>query len=72
MKNVTFSADDDLIEQARSVARAQRKTLNDAFREWLHEFVRQSGNTREYRSLMKQLRHINSGGRFSREQMNER
>jgi hypothetical protein len=30
MKKVTFSADEDLIEQARLVARAQRKTLNPA------------------------------------------
>jgi uncharacterized protein (DUF4415 family) len=35
MKNVTLRADADLIEQARAVARAQRKTLNGAFREWL-------------------------------------
>jgi len=72
MKNVTFSADDDLIEQARSVARLQRKTLNDAFREWLQDFVRQSGSAQEYRSLMKRLRHIHSGGPYTRDQMNER
>ena len=35
MKNVTLSADEDLIEQARQVARSQRRTLNAAFREWL-------------------------------------
>jgi predicted transcriptional regulator len=72
MKKVTFRADDDLIEQARSIAKAQRKTLNDAFREWLQEFVRQSGSAQEYRSLMKQLRHINSGRRFTRDEMNKR
>lgn len=38
MKNITFSADQDLIEKARSVARKQRRTLNDAFGEWLKEF----------------------------------
>jgi hypothetical protein len=35
MKNITLSADEDLIEQARLVARAQRRTLNAGFREWL-------------------------------------
>ena len=30
MKNITLSADEDLIEQARPVALSQRKTLNAA------------------------------------------
>jgi hypothetical protein len=37
MKNVTLSADADLIEQARLVARTQHKTLNAVFREWLQQ-----------------------------------
>lgn len=72
MKNVTLSADEDLIDQARAVAKAQRKTLNDAFRDWLQEFVLQSGNAEEYLSLMKRLRHINSNGPYTRDEMNER
>jgi hypothetical protein len=36
MKNIKFSADKDLIARARLIARAQHKTLNAAFREWLH------------------------------------
>lgn len=35
MKNVTLSADEDLIEQARLIAKSQRKTLNAAFRWFL-------------------------------------
>jgi hypothetical protein len=72
MKNVTLSADADLIEQARLVARAQRKTLNAAFREWLIQFTRQSGGTQEVKSLMNRLRHVKAGRRFTREEMNER
>lgn len=33
VRNVTFSADQDLIERAREVAKAEHKTLNVAFRE---------------------------------------
>jgi hypothetical protein len=43
MKNITLSADESLIEQARLVARAQRKTLNPAFREWLEQYAAQAG-----------------------------
>jgi hypothetical protein len=42
MKNVTLSADEDLIERSRLVARSQRRTLNAAFREWLLQFTAQA------------------------------
>jgi hypothetical protein len=72
MKNITLSADEDLIEQARLVARSQRRTLNAAFREWLMQFAAQSGNGQEVDALMRRLRHVSAGRRFSREEMNER
>ena len=72
MKNITLSADEDLIEQARLAARAQRKTLNAAFREWLVQFTAQAGNGQEVDALLRRLRHIDAGRRFSRDEMNER
>ena len=48
MKNVTLSADEDLIEQARLMARAQHKTLNAVFREWLVQFTAQSATARKW------------------------
>jgi hypothetical protein len=73
MKNVTLSADEELIEQARQIARAQKRTLNDAFREWLVQFTRQAGKSEEYDSLMKRLRRtVRSAGPYTRDEMNER
>ena len=72
MKNVTLSAGEHLIEQARLVARAQHKTLNAAFREWLCEYTARAGAPQEFDSLMKRLRHVRAGRRFSRDEMNER
>jgi len=72
MKNVTLSADEDLIEQARQVARAQHKTLNAAFREWLTHYAGQSGSAQELDSLVKRLHHIRAGGHFTRDELNER
>ncbi len=69
MKNVTLSADEDLIEQARLIARAQHKTLNAAFREWLLQFTAQSGSGREVEALMKRLRHVKAGHHFTRGEM---
>lgn len=72
MKNVTLSADEELIEQARLVARSEHKTLNDAFREWLSQYTARSGTAQEVDALMKRLRHVDAGRHFTRDEMNER
>jgi predicted transcriptional regulator len=72
MKNITLSADEDLIERARLIARGQRRTLNAAFREWLAQFAESEGDAQGFESLMKQLQHVNAGAHFSRDEMNER
>ncbi len=72
MKNITLSADEDLIERARLIAREQRRTLNDAFREWLAQFSQSAGDSQGFDALMKRLRHVNAGRRFSRDELNER
>ncbi|MGB7726761.1 MAG: DUF6364 family protein [Candidatus Acidiferrum sp.] len=72
MKNITLSADENLIEQARLIAKSQHKTLNAIFREWLEQFTTRSGSTQEFDALMRRLKHVKSGRRFSRDEMNER
>lgn len=73
MKNITLSADDSLIEQARQTARAQHKTLNQAFREWLEQYARpESDRVGEYDALMKRLSYVKAGRKFTRQEMNER
>jgi predicted transcriptional regulator len=72
MKNVTLSADEDLVEQARLIARSQRKTLNGAFREWLRQYTARPGSARDVDSLMKRLGHVRAGRHFTRDEMNER
>ena len=72
MKNVTLSADEDLIERARSVAKRERRTLNAAFREWLKDYTADESDVQSYDALMKELRSVNSGRHFSREELNER
>ena len=72
MKNITLSADEQLIEQARLLAKSRHKTLNALFREWLEQFTAQSGGTQEFDALMKRLKHVQAGRRFNRDEMNER
>jgi hypothetical protein len=72
MKNITLSADEHLIEQARLLAKSQHKTLNAMFREWLEQVTAQTGGVQEFEALMKRLKHVQSGRRFTRDDMNER
>lgn len=72
MRNITLSADEQLIEQARLLAQSQHKTLNAMFREWLEQLTAQNGGAQEYDALMKRLQYVQAGTRFSRDEMNER
>lgn len=73
IKNITFSAEDTLIEEAREVARADNTTLNEQFRLWLEDYARRR-RVQKFQELMEQVRgKYSSGGRkFTREEMNER
>ena len=72
VKNITLSADEQLIEQARLLAKSRHKTLNVMFREWLEQLTVQSGGAQKFDALMKRLKHVQAGRRFSRDEMNER
>lgn len=74
MKNITLSADEKLIEQARSVARERHTTLNQMFRDWLAVLAPGRDPRQAYRGFMQSAsRQVRVGGRrFTREDMNER
>lgn len=74
MKNITFSADENLIEAARERARAEHTTLNEQFRRWLHGYARRDQQVQEARDLLDHLRSYvrAEGKKFTRDEMNER
>lgn len=61
-KNITFNADKSDIEVAREEAQSQNTTLHELFRDWLKGVA---GRKR------RELRHVNAGRKFTREEMNE-
>ena len=73
MKNVTLSADEQVIERARSLARESDTTLNQLFREWLAEYVARHEPRRDYREMMDRLRReVQLDRKFTRDEMNAR
>jgi len=72
VKNVTLSAEADLIERARLRAASERTTLNAAFREWLGSYASAGMARADYFDLMKRLSHVRTVKTFTRDEMNER
>ncbi|MFY0696647.1 MAG: hypothetical protein JXR11_02220 [Balneola sp.] len=72
MKNITFSADEKLIEKARLKAVKEKTTLNQQFRDWLKRYASENDYRKEFEQLMEDLSYVNSGGKFTRDEMNER
>ena len=72
LKNITLSAEEELIARAREEAEQRGTTLNAEFRLWLAAFAEQERTARAYHELMEQLAHAHPGRRFSREELNAR
>jgi len=72
MQNITFRADRKLIERARRLAQERSTSMNELFNEWLEELSRETGRAAGYDELMQRLQKVESGGPFSRDELNER
>jgi hypothetical protein len=73
MKNITLSADEQLIEAARERARAAHTTLNEEFRRWLTDYARPHDTLHRYEAAMSGLAgQLKVGRRLSRDEMNAR
>ncbi|HEY7334614.1 MAG TPA: hypothetical protein VH639_07000 [Bryobacteraceae bacterium] len=71
-KNITFSADDELIERARARANEQKTSLNIVFRHWLERYAASDSLEDGYRRLMKEMKSVDAGRKFTREELNSR
>ena len=73
MKNITLTADEKLIEAARTRARAEHTTLNQQFRQWLEEYARKRNRMQQYDAVIAQLcGKVRVGRKLGRDEMNER
>lgn len=71
LKNITLSADEALIREARRQAALQNTTLNDLFREWLERYIARQEAVQRYQELMQRL-GLRFDRKYTREEMNER
>lgn len=71
-KNITFIADEKLIQKARAKALAEHQSLNLLFRQWLENYVKRTQKHINYAALMQTIRYAKAGRKFTRDEMNER
>ena len=71
-KNITLSADETLIERSRLRAAQRRTTLNAEFRKWLERYAAEDVDVAAYDEIMTTLAYCDAGGKFSRDELNER
>jgi hypothetical protein len=72
LKNITLSADEQLIKKAREKAHSERTTLNNCFRRWLKQFIASEITQFDFNELMNSLNYVNPGKKFTRDELNER
>lgn len=73
MKNITFSADEHMIELAREEARKRKTTLNQLFRDWIDDLAARDERRKSIRRAFEELdAHVTQVPKLTREQMNER
>lgn len=72
LKNITLSAEKNLIAKARKKAQHEHTTLNAQFRQWLNRYVGRDLKVSDYKNLMDSLDYVNPGKKFTRDEINER
>jgi len=72
LKNITLSADEKLIEDARKKAKLNHTTLNDLFRHWLAGYSKDINLTNKMDEFLSKTWYVSSGGSFTRDELNER
>ncbi len=71
-KNITLSADNELIQKARFRAQNENTTLNEQFRIWLRNYAHNKADKTNYHLLMEKLFYVTAAGSFTRDEMNDK
>jgi len=72
LKNITLSAENNLIENARQLAKSKNTTLNAEFRRWLEQYVESPHTRSDLYELLEHFSYVKPGITFTREEMNAR
>ena len=72
MTNVTISLPEQVLADARKQALADNTSINAVVGDYLRQYAGRLQAVKKYDDLMKRLKHVNAGRKFTRDEMNER
>lgn len=72
LKNITLSAEEKIIENARKKANLNHTTLNELFRQWLAGYIREKNLSNDLDAFLMKTDYAAPGRSFSRDELNER
>lgn len=72
MKNVTLSANEDVIRKAKNKAQQNNTTLNSLFRKWLDDYTRDKNIVLELDRFLSKTEYVEAGRSFARDEFNQR
>jgi hypothetical protein len=72
MKNVTLSANEDVLRKAKNKAQNNNTTLNSLFRKWLDDYTRDRNLALELERFLIKTEYAEAGRGFTRDEFNER
>jgi len=72
MKNITLSANEDIIRKAKTKAQQNSTTLNSLFRKWLDDYTRDKNIALEIERFLSETEYAEAGRGFTRDEFNER
>lgn len=72
MATMTLTVHNSVLEQAERVAEEQHVTRDAVLNDWLEDRALGAQRVRKYDQLMDRLKHVNSSGPYTRDEMNDR
>lgn len=72
METFVLTAEKETLEDARRAAQTENRTLEEVMRELLEKYAAGIERGRRFDAVMEQMKYVNAGRKFTREEMNER
>jgi len=72
METFVLTAEKETLEDARKAAETENRTLEEVVRELLAKYAAGVERGRRFDAVMEQMKYVNAGRKFTREEMNER
>ncbi len=72
METISLTVDKSVLDVAQRKAEEHHTTRDAVLNDWLARLALGTERVKKFDGMMARMKHVNSGGKFTREEMNER